>query len=256
MFPKVPHAIGETILEIKNLRVAPLPKGVALKLRRGEILGLAGLVGSGRSETVRALFGLERAADGEITLRGAPLKAQGLSPSFALRAGFDLLSENRKDEGLALNRSIKFNLTLSTLQKFSRAAFVNGEKERRATLQWREKLAIKMGDPEKPVGSLSGGNQQKVALARMLEHGSEILFLDEPVRGIDVGSKAEICRLIGALAAQGKAIVLISSYLPELLGICDTLAVMHRGVLSAVRPVSEWTEEEIMRFAASGGTFE
>ena len=130
--------------------------------------------------------------------------------------------------------------------------FISDRAEREVAEVERQKLAIKCDNTDQPASSLSGGNQQKVALARILHHDSDILFLDEPTRGIDVGSKAEICRLIGELAARGKAVVVISSYLPELMGVCDTLAVMHRGRLSPVRPVAEWTEESIMLYATSG----
>jgi ribose transport system ATP-binding protein len=138
------------------------------------------------------------------------------------------------------------------LGRLAKFGFISDRAEREVAEIERQKLAIKCDNTDQPASSLSGGNQQKVALARILHHDSDILFLDEPTRGIDVGSKAEICRLIGELAARGKAVVVISSYLPEVMGVCDTLAVMHRGRLSPVRPVAEWTEESIMLYAASG----
>jgi ribose transport system ATP-binding protein len=251
MFPYTPHEIGETVLEVGGLHGRRLPNNVGLNLRRGEILGIAGLVGSGRSETVRSLFGLQR-ADGTVAINGRAVRIASYSPGRALRDGLDLLSENRKEEGLATDLSIHLNTCLSSLSQLATFGFISNRAEREVAEVERRKLAIKCHSTDQPASSLSGGNQQKVALARILHHDSDILFLDEPTRGIDVGSKAEICRLIGELAARGKAVVVISSYLPELMGVCDTLAVMHRGRLSPVRPMAEWTEESIMLYATSG----
>ena len=249
LYPHSDHALGETVMDVAGLEGAgQAPASVSFALRRGEILGLFGLVGSGRSETLRALFGLHRAEDGTVTLRGQPgLKAVWLTPPDALDRGLDLLSENRKEEGLALNLSLLTNLTL-----YSRLGFVNLRREAAQGRAWIDRLRVRCHNAAQPALSLSGGNQQKVCLARLLHHDSDILFLDEPTRGIDIGSKAEIYRLIHDLAGQGKSIVMVSSYLPELLGICDTLAVMHKGRLSGVQPVSDWTEQGIMRFATSG----
>ncbi|OPZ16334.1 MAG: Ribose import ATP-binding protein RbsA [candidate division BRC1 bacterium ADurb.BinA364] len=167
--------------------------------------------------------------------------------------GISLLSEDRKNEGLALNRTIAENITFSTLKKIGKFGLVGNNTIDSIANQWREQLSIKLGKVTDRADSLSGGNQQKVALARILEHDSDVLLLDEPTRGVDVGSKVEIYRWIGQLAARGKGIVFVSSYLPELLGVCDTLAVMHRGRLSAKKTVADWTEHEIMRLAAAGG---
>jgi ribose transport system ATP-binding protein len=251
MFPYTPHEISETVLEVSALQGRRLPHDVSLNLHQGEILGIAGLVGSGRSETVRSLFGLQQ-ADGTVRINGRDIRVASYSPGKALRDGLDLLSENRKEEGLATELSIRLNTCLSSLGRLAKFGFISDRAEREVAEIERQKLAIKCDNTDQPASSLSGGNQQKVALARILHHDSDILFLDEPTRGIDVGSKAEICRLIGELAARGKAVVVISSYLPEVMGVCDTLAVMHRGRLSPVRPVAEWTEESIMLYAASG----
>ncbi len=252
MFPRVAHAMGEPVLEVRGLRGLASPEEVSFSLRRGEILGIAGLVGSGRSETVRALFGLERCRKGTMTLKGTRIGLGSQSPRRALSQGLDLLSENRKEEGLATALSVHLNVCLSNLSAHSRFGFLSANGMRRAAGEWRDRLDVKCPDLDQPVASLSGGNQQKIALARILHHDSDVLFLDEPTRGIDVGSKAEICRLIGRLAARGKALVVISSYLPELLGICDTIAVMHRGRLCPPRPADDWSEETIMLCAASG----
>jgi len=254
LYPQSDHEIGESVFFVKDLTgFEQLPDQVSFSLRRGEILGVAGLVGSGRSETVRTLFGLDTVDNGAVRIKEFPeLKAVYFSPERSLDLGLDLLSENRKEEGLAVNLSILTNVTLSALKRYRRYAFVNLKTEAREGQKWLEKLRIRRQHEQQPVSALSGGNQQKVCLARLLHHDSEILFMDEPTRGIDIGSKAEIYRLIHSLAGQGKAIVMISSYLPELFGICDTLAVMHKGRLSEIKPVADWDEQTVMRYATSG----
>jgi ribose transport system ATP-binding protein len=253
LYPRLPHEIGEAVLEVQGLQDDYL-NNISFKLRKGEILGLSGLVGAGRSETIRSIFGLEKVENGTVKIKGYPeIKATYLNPHTALKKGLNLLSENRKEEGLALNLPIFANITFSALKRYSKAGIVNLKNEYAQASKWVERLNIKCHDAAQDAGTLSGGNQQKICLARMLHHDSDILFLDEPTRGIDVGSKAEIYRLIHTLAAQGKAIVVVSSYLPELLGICDSIAVMSRGKISPVKPVAEWKEEDIMLFATSGG---
>jgi ribose transport system ATP-binding protein len=253
LYPNIPHQIGELVLEVKQLGNNRMPKNINFGLRKGEILGLAGLVGAGRSETIRAIFGLDAVRNGVVKMNGKNnLKAFYLSPAKALANGLDLLSENRKEEGLALNLPIYQNLTLSALKKYTTFGFLNLKNEYENAKIWAEKLNTKAENAGKPIYTLSGGNQQKICLARLLHHESQVLFLDEPTRGIDIGSKSEIYRLIQELATQGKAIVLVSSYLPELFGVCDTLAVMHRGEISMVRKISEWTEDEVMTFATAG----
>ena len=254
LYPDFEHEIGEPVLRVEGIRgVDEAPAGVSFALRRGEILGIGGLVGAGRSETVRSIFGLHRAADGTIHLEGRPdLKAAYLSPTRALQEGMDLLSEDRKEEGLALNLGVLANLTLSDLRRYARGGILSLRREREEGQKWIDALGIRCRDAGQAVGELSGGNQQKACVARLLHQDNDILFLDEPTRGIDVGSKAEIYRLIRELAVRGKAIVMISSYLPELLGVCDSLAVMYRGRMSPVRAVDEWTKNSVMRFATSG----
>ena len=247
IYPRTPHELGAPVLELKNLSAVPKPRSVSFTLRAGEILGLAGLVGAGRTETLRTLFGLDRIRDGVVLLHGHD--RTHATPTDRLRDGLGLLSENRKEEGLMLNRSLADNLTVTNFGPVASAGFVSLRRQRQTTEQWMTQLQVRARDAAQPIGELSGGNQQKIALGRLLHHNANILLLDEPTRGIDVGSKAQIYRLIGELAAQGKSVVFVSSYLPELLGVCDTIGVMCRGVLSEVRPVSAWTEHSLIATA-------
>ncbi len=253
MYPKTPHEITGTVFDVKDLRVFEYASPVSFKLRKGEILGIAGLIGSGRTELIRKIFGLDKAGQGVTVINGREFKAASASPLKSLYRGLDFLSENRKDEGLAVKMSLCDNLTMSALSLYAKLGFVNQRREKRAAKEFLDKLAVKYnGSVMQKLDSLSGGNQQKVAIARLLHHDSGIFFLDEPTRGIDVGSKAEIYSRITQLAATGRSIIFVSSYLPELLGVCDTLAVMHRGGMSEVKPISEWTEDRVMHYATSG----
>jgi ribose transport system ATP-binding protein len=253
MFPRVPHQPGEVVLRLEGLSGVRSPCGVDLALRRGEILGLAGLVGAGRTELVRSVFGLDEVREGRVsvaTLGGSETDA-GAPPWQRLRQGVAMLSEDRKAEGLALPLSIADNVTLSDLGACGRWGVLSLAKQRRAAERWIAALGIRSSGPGQAVWNLSGGNQQRVAFARLLHHGADVLLLDEPTRGIDVGAKAQIFRLMGELAAQGKAILFVSSYLPELLGVCDRIGVMSRGRLVEVRPAGEWEEHMVMT-AATG----
>jgi ribose transport system ATP-binding protein len=250
-FPRVPHEIGSPILELKDIAGIELPKGVSLTLHRGEILGIAGIIGAGRTELMRAIFGLDRVRSGAIVLK--EVVGGSATPRQRIHQGVGYLSEDRKQEGLTLGQSIADNLTYTRLWPYSWLGWLHLGRRREAVNDWLGKLNIRCSGPEQPVRELSGGNQQKVALGRLLHQQADILLLDEPTRGVDVGSKAEIYRLIGELAAQGKAILFVSSYLPELLGVCDNLAVMSRGKLSPVRPASAWDAEQVMAFATGSG---
>ncbi len=249
-YPHVPRAIGDPVLELHDLAGFPLPRGVSLTLHRGEILGIAGIVGAGRTEMLRAIFGLAPVRAGHITLKGVLSKQSSTRGRIAQGLGF--LSEDRKQEGLALAQSIVDNLTYSRLRPYARLGWLNVRRRRQAVQEWLRRLGVRCASTEQPVRELSGGNQQKVALGRLLHQHADVLLLDEPTRGVDVGSKAEIYRLMGELAAQGKAILFVSSYLPELLGVCDRLAVMKQGRLSPIRPANEWTAEQVMAYATSG----
>jgi ribose transport system ATP-binding protein len=247
IYPRTPHGLGESVLELRALVGRPKPQAASLTLRAGEILGMAGLVGAGRTETLRTCFGLDRVQGGVVLVRSK--EATRRSPSQRLKSGIGLLSENRKAEGLMLNRSLADNLTLTRYAPLSRFGFIQRRRQWQTAQDWMDRLEVRAQDPGQTVGELSGGNQQKIALGRLLHHEASVLLLDEPTRGIDVGSKAQIYKLLGQLAAQGKAIIFVSSYLPELLGVCDTIGVMCRGVLSEVRPVGEWTEHRIIAAA-------
>ena len=249
LFPRSPRTPGKAALTIKGLAGATKPTSASLTLHRGEVLGIAGLLGAGRTELARAIFGLDPVRRGEIrvgVVQGAA------SPAERLDQGVGLLSEDRKGEGLATALSIADNLTLSKLSVLGPLGLVLPGRQRAAAARWIEALAVRCRDPGQPVADLSGGNQQKVALARLLYHDVDVLLLDEPTRGIDVGSKAQIYALIDRQAVAGKAVLLISSYLPELLGICDRIAVMRRGVLGPARPAGELTEHAVLLEATGG----
>ena len=219
LYPHTPHQIGsEAVLE-----VAP-----GLTLHKGEILGIYGLIGAGRTELLQQLF---------------------TPPRARLAAGMGLVSEDRKGEGLLLGRSIADNLTLTRLAPYTTGGWLSAARQSAATREWITTLGVRCSGPGQAIGELSGGNQQKVAIGRLLHHGAQVLLLDEPTRGIDVGAKAQIYSLIGKLAADGAAIVMVSSYLPELLGTCDSLAVMCRGQLTPARPVAGWTREQVLASA-------
>lgn len=248
LFPTVPHEPGEPILSLAGLSGTRLPADVNFELRRGEILGISGLVGAGRTELLRAIFALDPVRSGTVRVAG---QLPAASPRARIRAGLGFVSEDRKGEGLAQVRSIADNVTYSRLGPYSRLGWLSLGRRKRAVDQWLARLSIKARSGEAEVQSLSGGNQQKVAIARVLHQEADVLLLDEPTRGIDVGTKAEIYRLMGEQAAAGKAILFVSSYLPELLAVCDRVGVMARGRLREIRPARDWTEETIMTAAVS-----
>jgi ribose transport system ATP-binding protein len=251
LFPSVPHTPGEEILFLDGISGVKSPQEVSLTLRRGEILGIAGLVGAGRTELLRCMFGLDRVRGGRVRVAGQEPRA---SAAAKIRAGLGLVSEDRKGEGLAQDRSIADNLTLSRLAPYSRLGWLSLRRRDAAVAEWMRRLEIKARAADQPVRELSGGNQQKVAISRVLHQQADVLLLDEPTRGVDVGAKVEIYRRMGQLAAEGKGVIFVSSYLPELLAVCDRVAVMARGRLRAVRPASEWTEESAMACAIGADT--
>jgi ABC-type sugar transport system ATPase subunit len=247
-FPSRQVALGEPRLVVRGLSRTPKVWDVSFEIRRGEVLGLTGLVGAGRTETARLIFGADRRDAGTISLDGVELDIR--SPRDAIRAGIALLTEDRKAQGLVLAQSVRENFALPNLTRLSSFGFVRGRAEREALARHIQSLRIRLADPEQAARNLSGGNQQKVVLAKWLERNCEALLFDEPTRGIDVGAKVEIYRLINDLAAAGKAILLISSELPEVLGMSDRILVMHEGRLTGeIREVGRATQEEILRLA-------
>ncbi len=250
LFPRVDHAVGGTVLAVKDLKGTRMTAPVTLTLSKGEILGVAGLIGSGRTEMLRALFGLDEVEGGTLVVSGAGLA--GRRPWTRIRRGLGLLSEDRQGEGLALSLSVADNMTLSDLAPYRRRGLLSPARQRRAVAGLIGELKIKAKGPGQRVGDLSGGNQQKVALARLLHQKATVLLLDEPTRGIDVVSKSQIYEWIGGLAREGKAVLFVSSYLPELLGICDRIVVFHRGLLVESRPTAEWTAADLMAAATVG----
>jgi ribose transport system ATP-binding protein len=224
LYPHSARTRGEPVLEVEHLT-----------LHRGEVLGIAGLLGAGRTRLLRRLFGLE---PGPRT------------PRQRWREGMGMLSEDRTGEGLALGLSIADNITLTKLRELGPGFFVVPSRQAAAAQRWIDSLAIRAAGPWQSIAFLSGGNQQKVAVARLLHHDVDVLLLDEPTRGIDVGSKAQVYKLIDELVARQKAVLLVSSYFPELLGLCDRIAVMSRGRLGEARPAAEWTEHALVMEAS------
>jgi ribose transport system ATP-binding protein len=242
LYPRSRREPGEGILELSGFA-----SGADLTVRRGEVVGIAGLLGAGRTHLLRTIFGLEPVRQGRIRVATFTGPA---SPVARWRQGVGLLSEDRKGEGLALGLSVADNLTLSKLSALGPSGTVVPGRQRAAARRWIERLSIRCRGADQPVTELSGGNQQKVALARLLHHDVDVFVLDEPTRGIDVASKAEIYALIDGLVAgregRARAVLMVSSYLPELLGLSDRVAVMHRGRLTATRPVAGLDEHRLM----------
>ena len=253
VFPKEPIEIGEPVLEVEGLTSAAAGiRDVSLTVRRGEILGIAGLVGSGRTELARTLFGLTPAEAGTIRLNGTALRVA--SPPDAIRAGIAYVPEDRRQHGVVLDMSIAANTSLASLDAVSRHGLIDRGRERAAAQEYVERLRIKTPSVLADVGTLSGGNQQKVALARWLSTSPAVIILDEPTQGVDVGSKAEIHALMQMLAARGLAIIMISSELPEILGMSDRIAVMHRGTIRGVLDRAEATQSSILALALAQAT--
>jgi ribose transport system ATP-binding protein len=284
LYPRGPRTVGEPLLRLEGLSPARLSP-VSLTLHRGEILGIAGLLGAGRTRLLRGLFGLDAVRKGSVKLG---IHSGPFAPADWWRRGMGMLSEDRTGEGLATNLNIADNMTMTRLEGPVRGFFVSPSRQRQSTREWIARLDIRAAGPAQEVARLSGGNQQKVALARLLHHNVDVLVLDEPTRGIDVASKAQIYKLLDELVSgppEGghyrndagdrsrshnrheladspvvsgfsrtrpqKAVLIVSSYFPELLALCDRIAVMSRGQLGEPRPASEWTEHALV-LEASG----
>jgi ribose transport system ATP-binding protein len=243
------HSIqGEKILEVRGLTCEPRFRNVDFSLHQGEVLGFFGLVGSGRTDILRCIFGADRAEKGEIRIRGrlAPIH----SPQQGIRAGIGLLPENRQTSGLGMSLAVDVNVNLASYDLISRAGFVNlGQEASRAT-RFVSDLAIRTPSIKQKVRNLSGGNQQKVVVAKWVCRNSDIFIFDEPTVGVDVGAKIEIYKLIQTLLAKGKAILLVSSYLPEVMGLADRIIVVYEGNVTGTIQRSEFEEEKILRLAS------
>ena len=248
LFPKEEAEIGDVVLEVDGLRRRGVFSHVSFELRRGEIVGLAGFVGAGRSEVARAIFGIDRPDGGEIRIDGRRFRPR--SPRAALRRGLAYLPEDRLQQGLVQPMSIAVNASLAVLPDLTPAGILQPWRERRLARRFIEQLRIKATSPAQAVRGLSGGNQQKVVLSKWLAAEPRILILDEPTHGVDVGTKADVHRTISHLAAQGLTILLISSELPEVLGMSDRVLVMREGRLVAELSRSEATQERVIEAAA------
>ncbi|MEW2523099.1 sugar ABC transporter ATP-binding protein [Actinacidiphila alni] len=251
LYPKQDAKVGEVALSVRRLTREGVFTDVSFDVRRGEIVGLAGLVGAGRSEVARAVFGVDRWDAGEVEVDGRPLKSG--APSLAMSAGLALVPEDRREQGLVMEMSIERNINLTGFGATSRAGLMNRGAERSRAVDWALRLQVKYARLADVVGTLSGGNQQKVVLAKWLATDPRVLIVDEPTRGIDVGTKAEVHRLLSQLAADGLAVLMISSDLPEILGMADRVLVMHEGRLAADIPRAEATEESVMAAATGRG---
>jgi len=249
LFPKQDVEPGSTVLQVEGLSREAVFTDVSFEVRAGEIVALAGLVGSGRSEVVQSIFGVDPRDAGTVRVNGKALKAG--SPRAAMAAGVALVPEDRRQQGLVMELSIERNVTLPRSRKLSKLGLLLGGSERRSADEWTEKLKTKYGRLADEVGTLSGGNQQKVVLAKWLSMAPQVLIVDEPTRGIDVGTKAEVHRLMSGLAAEGVAVLMVSSDLPEVLGMADRVLVMREGRLVAGLDRADVTEESVM-FAAMG----
>ncbi|MEO8744158.1 MAG: sugar ABC transporter ATP-binding protein [Candidatus Dormibacter sp.] len=246
-FPKQPAESGPVLLEVRDLHTADVLRGVSLTVRKGEVVGLAGLVGAGRTELARAIFGADPLQSGTVLLDGAPVRLAG--PRDAIRHGIGFVTEDRKRSGLILNFKLSSNITLPTLERFTTAGRIQPRRETEAYRRWAKELSIQARGPAQKARFLSGGNQQKVVLAKWLELNPRLLILDEPTRGVDVGAKVEIYEIMNRLAAAGTAILMISSDLPEVLGMSDRIVVMHEGRVTGEFSRQEATKERVMEAA-------
>ncbi|WP_018526003.1 sugar ABC transporter ATP-binding protein [Alkalispirochaeta alkalica] len=251
LFPKTPCPIGEVKLEVRNLSHARFFRDVSFTARRGEILGIAGLVGAGRTELIQTIFGIYKKASGTILIDGKEVEIS--SPKDAIKANMALLTEDRRTSGIFPMLSVRFNMTIASMGQFmNRVKLLSGQKIARKSEEYRKSIHVKTPNLEQKIMFLSGGNQQKVLVARWLMTQPDILFLDEPTRGIDVGTKAEIHRLISELAGQGKTIIMVSSELPEVMGMSDRILVMCKGVATGiVENTPDLTQDTLMAYATN-----
>ena len=246
-FPTRKTPVGEVILEAKNLTGNSV-ENISFQLRRGEILGFAGLVGSGRSETMELICGAKKMDSGEVWMNGK--KMHITSPASAIEHGIGLIPEDRKEQGVILFNTVKFNTSLSAAHKLTKFGFISGKKNKEMAEKYRETLRIKVPHIDQMVVNLSGGNQQKVVLAKTLAADPDVIIFDEPTKGIDVGAKQEIYNLMNELVAQGKAIIMVSSDMEEILGMSDRIIVLHEGLVSGELRREEFSQERVLHLAS------
>lgn len=253
VYPKRDVQIGEEVIRISNFSDEKMFHDVSFSVKAGEVVGISGLIGSGRTETVRALFGADKRKSGSITYMGKQVNFA--SPEQAVKAGIALVPENRKEQGLVLGMQIRENVTMADIsQVSSRIGVINHKKDTRVAQELGAKLALKMRDVFANASSLSGGNQQKVVLAKWFHAGAKVIIFDEPTRGVDVGAKVEIYNLINEMAAEGAAVIMISSEMNEIIGMCDRILVMCEGrITGELTNKEDFTEMNIMRYAVRGG---
>jgi rhamnose transport system ATP-binding protein len=249
LFPKVIADVGKTVLKVSDLSRTGVFTNISFEVKAGEIVALAGLVGAGRTEVARAVFGIDPYDHGSVELHGARVKPG--NPQAAIDAGMGFVPEDRRKQGLVMDLSVARNAALTLRNRLSRFGLINGTTERRAAEEWTTRLQVKTGSQEYKVSTLSGGNQQKVVLAKWLATEPSFLIVDEPTRGIDVGTKAEVHRLLSDLAGRGIAILMISSELPEVLGMADRVLVMHEGRITAQLARADATAESVMHAATA-----
>ncbi len=249
LFPKQETEIGEVVLQVEGLQSTGVFHDISFSVRRGEIVGLAGLVGAGRSEIARAVFGVDRYESGTVTMKGKPVRAH--TPRAAIQAGMAFIPEDRRKQGLVTEASVAENVAGVIRRGLAKGGLLTRGQENRAVAPWAARLEVKTNALDAPAKTMSGGNQQKVVIAKWLATRPDLLIIDEPTRGIDVGTKAEVHRLLSELAGQGLAILMISSELPEVLGMADRVLVISEGRLTAELTREEATPERVMHAATS-----
>ncbi|MCC5895258.1 MAG: sugar ABC transporter ATP-binding protein [Alkalibacterium sp.] len=249
-YPEMTNEKGDVVLEVNHLTHLPHYENISFKLHSGEILGFSGLMGAGRTEIMRGIFGIDPFEDGEILLDGERIDIK--TPHDAVKKGIGFLTENRKEEGLILDFPVKDNISITAFEEFSNNGWIDTKEEKEFVELLVKRLTVKTAGIDLPVSSLSGGNQQKVVLAKWIGAGSRILILDEPTRGVDVGAKREIYNLMKELAERGVAIIMVSSDLPEVMGVSNRVLVVHEGSISGELNQNDLTEERIMTLATGG----
>jgi len=248
-FPKVEAPIGDVVMEVENFRGGKTTSGASFYLRKGEILGFSGLVGSGRTELIRAILGVDKSLGGSVKLADRKVRYKRISE--AIKDGIGFITEDRKRQGLVLGMPVKTNVTLAAMKKISKFGFISFKKEKATALEYIDKLNISTPSENATAKNLSGGNQQKVVISKWLFADLEIVIVDEPTRGIDVGAKVEIYNILNDMVREGKSVIMISSVMPELIGMCDRIYIMHEGKIKGMLERKDFSSERILDIAFS-----